>query len=110
MAPSTGRSAGTSSSKAPVTRRRRTASTSRSAAAPGQGAGPSAAFLGVFARPDEPAPARARDLPARGIWGAGPGAIGPGRVELRPLRGSHLKTDRGGPPELVALEGWRSGR
>src|SRR5712691_9865758 len=34
MAPSTGRSAGTSSSRAPVTRRRQTASTSRSAAAP----------------------------------------------------------------------------
>src|SRR6266566_850789 len=82
----------------------------REGAAPGDGARSSAAFLGVFARPDEPAPARARDLPARGIWGAGPGTVGPGRVELRPLRGSHLETDRGGAPELVTLEGWWSGR
>src|SRR2546430_14342104 len=82
----------------------------RGGAAPGHGAWPSAESLDIFARTDEPAPARARDLPPGGLWGAGPGDAGSGRVELRPPRGSDLERNRGDPTELVSLSGMRSRR
>src|SRR3982074_2499524 len=78
----------------------------RGGAAPGYGAWNWTEGLDVFAGADEPAPARARYLPPGGVRRPGPGAAGPGRVGLRPLRGSDLETDRGDPTELVPLARW----